>query len=235
MEAIELKKLLSQAREQCPRMRLIDYQLVDYLAANLNDWTTPDDVASTLLMLLDDIIRYRYDHNAVLSSKDMPGLIRRMYNAALMRAPHILRTIGAVSGPEYTNEVRRQCWIVLGWRSAQGVRMTNKEIPDSVKEAVTLCAKWLPEPPRKGAPAKRHEAYTEAELWGFRFALAELMMNDFSYYSPEILSFRQHDDKPHPMLMAAASSAGITLDRFYPLNFDFRMIITPNRYSLMEV
>lgn len=116
MKAIELKKLLDQAHELCPGMTLLDYEFADYLAANLDERVSPTGVVMTLGILLDDITKYKYDHHATLASTGMPDLIRRMYNAALAQAPHILQIIDAVTEPEFASETRKECKKAFGWQ-----------------------------------------------------------------------------------------------------------------------
>lgn len=115
MKAIGLKKLLGGAQELCPGMTRIDYRFAEYLAANLNERVSPAGVVTTLGVLLGDITKYKYDHNAALTSTGMPDLIRRMYNAALVQAPHILQIIDAVTEPEFANEVREECKKEFCW------------------------------------------------------------------------------------------------------------------------
>jgi len=240
MEAVELKRKLSMARDQCPWMLDCDYQFADYLASNLSDRVTPTEVVEILSLLMMDMAKYEQDHNATIITNGFPRW------CSLSNAPYILQIIDGVAFNEsFSDEVRKLCAEAFGWdvpkRPNWHVDFDREDkYPEYVKAAVDWWTDAI-QHSRKTIeagdmilPALTKEL-SEDDVYGFRWELAVAIILSMDRCRHKYMTIKTDYGPVDLVLLNAASAANIDDDEaMFMFPSKTTMTVTPDRVSVQS-
>lgn len=214
MRAIALKEKLAHARDLCPGMDETDYQFAEYLAANLDEKSTPSGVVTTISLLMMDLARYRLDHSAVIISKGFPEYFRKNYSTAIGHAHLILQIIDIVADKDFAEDLRNKCFQTFRWTTARRVVVANRgDYPAYIEAAISWWAGAIQRQGRfLGDFVKLNvitKEFSEKELRIFSNTLAECILHEMRRHKGEIATL-SIDDYPDQILCAAIKTIGIS-------------------------
>lgn len=232
MKAVNVKERLSHAREACFGLPEDVFLFTDYLAENLNEEVTPEELFFAITTAIKDL-DYGFATNGHPVSLGFLGM--GSFDPSIK---YTLQVIEEVTPEWFAAEMRSLCEKVLDWHPTKRAHPNDKEkLAESFLPATVAAVEWwttiLQEnnkgPFVKGCP-RIYKEFTNEEMRKFRWTLANRINSDIYKYERASVS---SDYGPDDNLRAAAEAAGMNeFEQLYLIPNKLYMHVTRNRIDI---